>query len=255
MSPDRHGSGATRIEADLSIKRGENLMRRASTCLAVLGLAAAGPAGRRLGRCRPSSSKRKPSRSPASRTPATSSAPARPLKAEYESKAPNTWARRRRSSASTSTCPRARSCTRAASRRARRRRSNSSARSSARKARRPGRSGQCSASSPSAANESKRPRELSSFFAPGGGFLFFTEGTRRCRWKSSPPATTSTSWAARGFGPELDHQGAARGERARSAVRVGQDDQRQGRLGVQEARQDDLLRHACRRSARKAASR
>ncbi len=40
MSPDRHGSGATRIEADLSIKmRRENLMRRASTCLAVLGLA------------------------------------------------------------------------------------------------------------------------------------------------------------------------------------------------------------------------
>src|SRR5258708_31584628 len=39
MSPDRHGSGATRIEADLSIKRGENLMRRASTCLAVLGVA------------------------------------------------------------------------------------------------------------------------------------------------------------------------------------------------------------------------
>jgi hypothetical protein len=40
MSPDRHGSGATRIEADLSIKRGVNSMRRASTCLAVLGLAA-----------------------------------------------------------------------------------------------------------------------------------------------------------------------------------------------------------------------
>jgi hypothetical protein len=40
MSPDRHGSGATRIEADLSINRGErDLMRRASTCLAVLGLA------------------------------------------------------------------------------------------------------------------------------------------------------------------------------------------------------------------------
>src|ERR1700722_16768179 len=38
MSPDRHGSGATRIEADLSINRGERLMRRASTCLAVLGL-------------------------------------------------------------------------------------------------------------------------------------------------------------------------------------------------------------------------
>jgi len=40
MSPDRHGSGATRIEADLSIKlRERNLMRRASTCLAVIGLA------------------------------------------------------------------------------------------------------------------------------------------------------------------------------------------------------------------------
>ena len=40
MSPDRHGSGATRIEADLSINRGESeLMRRASTCLAVLGVA------------------------------------------------------------------------------------------------------------------------------------------------------------------------------------------------------------------------
>jgi hypothetical protein len=40
MSPDRHGSGYIRIEADLSINRGERLMRRASTCLAVLGLMA-----------------------------------------------------------------------------------------------------------------------------------------------------------------------------------------------------------------------
>ena len=40
MSPDRYGSGATRIEAHLSIKtEGEKLMRRASTCLAVLGFA------------------------------------------------------------------------------------------------------------------------------------------------------------------------------------------------------------------------
>jgi hypothetical protein len=39
MSPDRHGSGATRIEAVLSIKIGEILMRRASTCLAATGLA------------------------------------------------------------------------------------------------------------------------------------------------------------------------------------------------------------------------
>src|SRR5467141_1973316 len=40
MSPDRHGSGATRIEADLSSTEERNLMRRASTCLAVLALAA-----------------------------------------------------------------------------------------------------------------------------------------------------------------------------------------------------------------------
>jgi hypothetical protein len=39
MSPDRYVSGATRIEADPVINRGENLMRRASTCLAILGLA------------------------------------------------------------------------------------------------------------------------------------------------------------------------------------------------------------------------
>jgi hypothetical protein len=45
MSPDRHGSGATRIEADLSIKRGRELMRRASTCLAVVGLALLALAG------------------------------------------------------------------------------------------------------------------------------------------------------------------------------------------------------------------
>jgi hypothetical protein len=41
MSPDRHGSGATRIEADLSSTEERKLMRRASTCLAVLALAAA----------------------------------------------------------------------------------------------------------------------------------------------------------------------------------------------------------------------
>src|SRR5438445_13676021 len=41
MSPDRHSSGATRIEADLSSTEERELMRRASTCLAVLALAAA----------------------------------------------------------------------------------------------------------------------------------------------------------------------------------------------------------------------
>ncbi len=38
----RMGSGATRIEADLSINIGRELMRRASTCLALLGLAVLG---------------------------------------------------------------------------------------------------------------------------------------------------------------------------------------------------------------------
>jgi hypothetical protein len=40
MSPDRLGSGVNRIEAVLTIKRGEIQMRRASTCLAVLGASA-----------------------------------------------------------------------------------------------------------------------------------------------------------------------------------------------------------------------
>jgi hypothetical protein len=40
MSPDRQGSGATRIEADLSSTEERKLMRRASTCFAVLALAA-----------------------------------------------------------------------------------------------------------------------------------------------------------------------------------------------------------------------
>jgi hypothetical protein len=41
MSPDRNGSGATRIEAEaVHQQRRENLMRRASTFLAVLGIAA-----------------------------------------------------------------------------------------------------------------------------------------------------------------------------------------------------------------------
>jgi hypothetical protein len=45
MSPDRYGSGATRIEAELSIERGERLMRRASTCVAVAALAMLALAG------------------------------------------------------------------------------------------------------------------------------------------------------------------------------------------------------------------
>ena len=46
MSPDRDGSGATRLEAELSINRGEKkLMRRASTCVAVVGLALLALAG------------------------------------------------------------------------------------------------------------------------------------------------------------------------------------------------------------------
>jgi hypothetical protein len=42
ISPDRHGSGATRIEADLSSTEERKLMRRASTCLALLGLVVLG---------------------------------------------------------------------------------------------------------------------------------------------------------------------------------------------------------------------
>ena len=59
-------------------------MRRASTCLAVLGLGAAGPAGRRLGGCRPSSSKLKPCRFPGFPGTGNILGAGAALKAEYE---------------------------------------------------------------------------------------------------------------------------------------------------------------------------
>ena len=75
MSPARQGSGATRIEADLSINRGEmKLMRRASSCLAVLGLAVLALALPGAASAAPTVTVQscRPCRSRASRTPGTS---------------------------------------------------------------------------------------------------------------------------------------------------------------------------------------
>ena len=57
----------------------------------------------------------------------------------------------------------------------------------------------------------------------------------------------------RGLRPGADRRGAARLDRPRSALRVGRVDQRQGRLRPQGTREARLLRHACPRSARRAA--
>ena len=73
--------------------------------------------------------------------------------------------------------------------------------------------------------------ELSSFYAPGGGFEFFTDGHSPVSLEILSNGHYVNLGGGGGFGPELDHRGAARRERARRAVRVGQDDRRQGRLG------------------------
>ena len=221
MSPDRHGSGATRIEADLSIKRGEksdaqsiHLSCRPRPCRP-------GAAGRRLGGADGQVQSGRQSRSRASRAPATSSAPAPPLKRRiHDLRHRIRRLRRRRSSASTSSCRRDRSCTlerlpdvlEATIFEQDRRRS-----SARRRAPPPARSAKRRYGVVSFGSERvEEASELFAFFAPGGGLEFFTTATRRCRWKSSRPATTSNLGGGGGFGPELITEGAARRDASRA---------------------------------------
>ena len=78
--------------------------------------------------------------------------------------------------------------------------------------------------------------------------------TRRCRSKSLQRPLRQP-WRRRRLRPRAPDRSAARRNVPGAPYASAEDDQRQGRLGVQEARQNDLLRHACRRSARRAASR
>ena len=87
MAPELPGSRRTCPSTEE-----RNLMRRASTCLALLGLAVSGPTGRRVGGADGHAQGREgrahPGASPPA--PATSSAPVPPSKPNTRSKAPNT---------------------------------------------------------------------------------------------------------------------------------------------------------------------
>ena len=92
--------------------------------------------------------------------------------------------------------------------------------------------------------------EVSSFYSPGGGFLFFTDGHTPVSLEILSPGQYKNFVGGGGYGPRARSQGAARRERARRAVRVGQEDRSQGRLGVQVGTARRSTTAACRRNAR-----
>ena len=176
-------------------------MRRASTCLAVLGLAAAGAAGRRLGRAdgQVQSDGRADPRLPAA--PATSSAPAPPSKPNTRSPAPNT-----RLAAADDR----RQLLPAEGHDAAPERLPDVHRRDARTVRpdqvperlagRPDRQG-ARLRRRSAANASKRAANCRPSTRRAAASSSSPTATRRCRWKSCPTATTSTSAAAAASAP------------------------------------------------------
>ena len=86
-------------------------------------------------------------------------------------------------------------------------------------------------------------RNCRSFYAPGGGLEFFTAATRRCRSKSCPAATTPSSAApaasARSSTPRCRSCKRSRARRTRRSKRSRSRPARRSRR----AKQDDLLRH------------
>ena len=156
--------------------------------------------------------------------------------AEYRSKGPNTADSRPDRRRQLLPAPRAPSCTRRASRPARRPRSNRPVPRAARSPRQRARSAKCWGSSPSAPNESKRRRRCESFYAPGGGLEFFTTATRPCRWKSCRRANTSTSAAQAASGRSSSPKSRS-SRRSLAPLRVGQVDQRQGGLRLQKVQE------------------
>ncbi len=84
--------------------------------------------------------------------------------------------------------------------------------------------------------------ELSSFYSPGGGLEFFTDGHSPVSLEILSTGKYVNLGGGGGYGPEAQDQGAARRKRARRSVRVGQEHHRQGRLCIQVARQNHLLR-------------
>ena len=91
---------------------------------------------------------------------------------------------------------------------------------------------------PSATNESKRKRRCRDSSHPAAACSSTRRAPRRSRLNSSPP-----SHIVYGTSPSIDTTGAARRNGARGPRRLGRDDQREGRLGLQEGQNDRLLRH------------
>ncbi len=100
--------------------------------------------------------------------------------------------------------------------------------------------------------------EIFSFYKTGGGFIFFTEGHSTGVAGNPLPRPLQELRGRRRLRPRARSHGAGDRERAGRAVRVGQDDQSQGRLGDRTEEQPEEGRPTTvvsRRRARKAASR
>ena len=223
MSPDRHGSGATRIEADLSINRGEKTDAQSIhlSCRARLPC--------RPWRCRPSASAAPTVTFKAKAVPippgfphtgnilgagAAVEAEFTITGTEYGGRVPAAADRRQlvpaggREDCTPQGFP---TCTERDARK-------QPARQAARRSRSAGPTGTALGDRRrSAQNASLRKRELQSFYAPGGGLEFFT---RRPRPVSLEIRLEGPLRQLRrgGFGPELEVDGAARRNGAGRAV-------------------------------------
>ena len=230
-------------------------MRRASTCLAVLAVgllalpavAVGGPDGQVQSRSRADPGL------PAHR--ATSSARAPRCKPNTRSQGPNTAGSRRRSSASTSTCRRARSCTRRASRRAPRPCSNRPALGLQEGARQPARSATCWGSSSFGSERVRRDGDARILLRPRRRPRVLHERPLAGVAGNPVGGQLREPRRRRRLRARAHHRSPARLDGARRAVRVGQVDQREGRLGLQEGQGRRSTTAASRRSARRAASR
>ena len=168
---------------------------------------------------------------------------------------PNTAGSRPRSWASTSTCRRVPSCTRTGFPTCAKSVLEQTGPSGCKNPPKPARSATCWGSCPSAANVSKRPPTLQSFYSPEGGLEFFTNGHSPVSLEILSAGHYVNLGGGGGYGPELIDPGAARLDGAGCPLRVGQVDQREGRLGLQEGQGNGSTTAASRRSARRAASR
>ncbi len=97
--------------------------------------------------------------------------------------------------------------------------------------------------------------EISTFYGPGGGIEFFTAGHSPVSLEILSKGSYTQLGGAGGFGPKLVAQVPLVASVPGAPYRLGQIDQGQGRLGDQVARQSRNTTERCRKSAPRAASR